>query len=290
MISCGFDYTKSKNGFVEGSTLLFCVVWWIVGVAYITRPGGIAFTVSNIYYSAWLTVFSCVYTLNEWSDSKDILSIAEITSVSFTLRYWWIHFTAAFVVFVSSCSLEIQLGDEIADNFKGKKTDALFGICVGLISLIVSSYFILVHYDFITFVEEGGWAELLSSLFLIAVWIISISIFTNHDGIAATVSGFDCIPQLAKGNSLVASIHNCTIIKNGVAEPCRFGRYFMPGSNLYFACWACMLSSVAIALRWKAAKALKFAQSKAEREQQQQALDQGDGEGYSDVDDDIDAH
>ena len=105
MISCGFDYTKSKNGFVEGSTLLFCVVWWIVGVAYITRPGGIAFTVSNIYYSAWLTVFSCVYTLNEWSDSKDILSIAEITSVSFTLRYWWIHFTAAFVVFVSSCSL-----------------------------------------------------------------------------------------------------------------------------------------------------------------------------------------
>lgn len=64
----------------------------------------------------------------------------------------------------------------------------------------------------------------------------------------------------------------------------------MPGSNLYFACWACMLSSVAIALRWKAAKALKFAQSKAEREQQQQALDQGGVEGYSDVDDDIDAH
>lgn len=51
-----------------------------------------------------------------------------------------------------------------------------------------------------------------------------------------------------------------------------------------------MLSSVAIALRWKAAKALKFAQSKAEREQQQQVLDQGGGEGYSDVDDDIDAH
>jgi hypothetical protein len=102
---CGFDYTKSKSGFVEGFTLLFSVVWWIVGVAYITRPGGIAYTVSNIYYSAWLTVFACVYTLNEWSDSKDILSIAEITSVSFTLRYWWIHFTAAFVVFVSSCSL-----------------------------------------------------------------------------------------------------------------------------------------------------------------------------------------
>ena len=100
-----FNYTTSKNGFVEGVTLLFCVMWWIVGVAYITRPGGIAYTVSNIYYSAWLTIFSCVYTLNEWSDSKDILSIEEIISVSFTLRYWWIHFTAAFVVFISSCSL-----------------------------------------------------------------------------------------------------------------------------------------------------------------------------------------
>jgi hypothetical protein len=102
---CGFNYTKSKTGFVEGTTLLVSVLWWIIGVAYITRPGGIAYTVSNIYYSAWLTLFACVYTLNEWSDSKDILSISEITSVSLTLRYWWIHFTAAFVVFVSSCSL-----------------------------------------------------------------------------------------------------------------------------------------------------------------------------------------
>ncbi len=108
-ISWGFNYTKSKNGLVEGITLVFCVIWWVVGVAYITRPGGIAYTVSNIYYSAWLTVFSCVYTLNEWSESKDILSIAEITSVSFTLRYWWIHFTAAFVVFISSCSLVSKL-------------------------------------------------------------------------------------------------------------------------------------------------------------------------------------
>jgi hypothetical protein len=104
------------------------------------------------------------------------------------------------------------------------------------------------------------------------------------DGIAATTSGFDCLPLLTKETSGIVSIHNCTIIKNGIAEPCRFGRY-MPGSNLYFACWACMLSSVAIALKWKAAKALKFAQSKAEQEQRQQALDQAGGEGYNDVDD-----
>ena len=100
-----FNYTKCKNGYLEGSLLLFFLIWWIVGVACITRPGGVAYTVSNIYYSAWFTFASCVYTLDKWSESKDILSIDEIISVSFTLRYWWIHFTAAFVVFVSSISL-----------------------------------------------------------------------------------------------------------------------------------------------------------------------------------------
>ena len=94
-----FHYTKAKNGYVEGFVLLFMVVWWIVGVAVITKPGGIAYQASNIYYSAWLTVFACVYTLNEWSDSKDILSVAEITGVSCTLKSWWIHFLSAWVVF-----------------------------------------------------------------------------------------------------------------------------------------------------------------------------------------------
>ena len=54
----------------------------------------------------------------------------------------------------------------------------------------------------------------------------------------------------------------------------------MPGSNLYFACWACTLSSVAVALKWKAAKALKFAESNAAREQRRQVLDQVRSEEY----------
>lgn len=111
--SGGFNYAKCKNGYMEGFVLVFFVVWWIVGVGYMTRPGGIAYTVSNIYFSSWLSVVACVYTLNEWSDSKDILSIAEITSVSFTLRYWWIHFVAAFVVFVSSCNLVSSCANDI---------------------------------------------------------------------------------------------------------------------------------------------------------------------------------
>ena len=104
------------------------------------------------------------------------------------------------------------------------------------------------------------------------------------DGMAATTSGFDCITGLANDISDIVSIHNCTIIQNGIAQPCRFGRY-MPGSNLYFASWACMLSSVTIALKWKAATALNFAQSKAGRVHQQQAVNEVGGEGHEDTDD-----
>jgi hypothetical protein len=102
------------------------------------------------------------------------------------------------------------------------------------------------------------------------------------DGIAATTSGFDCISRLAKETSDIVSIHNCTVLKNGIAKPCRFGRY-TPGSNLYFACWTCLLSAVVVALKWKTAKALKFAKSKSEK--RQQALDQAGGEAYGVVDD-----
>ena len=41
-----------------------------------------------------------------------------------------------------------------------------------------------------------------------------------------------------------------------------------PGSNLYYSCWSCMLSSIAVAFDWKASQALKFAQAQAERQQQ----------------------
>jgi hypothetical protein len=52
-----FHYTKAKDGKVEGLVLLLLTLWWMVGVAYITAPGGIAYTSSNIYFSAWLTFF-----------------------------------------------------------------------------------------------------------------------------------------------------------------------------------------------------------------------------------------
>jgi hypothetical protein len=93
-----FHFNKAKDGYVEGVTLLVCVLWWIVGVGYITRAGGIAYVANNIYFSAWLALFSCIYTLNEWSTSKDLLSIAELTGISATLKSWWLLCLTSLVV------------------------------------------------------------------------------------------------------------------------------------------------------------------------------------------------
>ena len=98
-----FHFTKAKDGYVEGMTLVMCVLWWIVGVGYITRSAGIAYVANNIYFSAWLSLFSCIYTLNEWSTSKDILSLAEMTGLSATLKSWWILFLSSLVVRLRIC-------------------------------------------------------------------------------------------------------------------------------------------------------------------------------------------
>lgn len=93
-----FHFTKAKDGYFEGGTLLLCVLWWIIGTGYTTRAGGIAYVAANIYFSSWLALVSCVYTLNEWSASKDILSIQELTGLSATLKSWWVLCLTSMVV------------------------------------------------------------------------------------------------------------------------------------------------------------------------------------------------
>lgn len=52
-----FHYMKAKDGKFEGTVLLFMTLWWVIGVAYITAPAGIAYVSSNIYFSSWLSFF-----------------------------------------------------------------------------------------------------------------------------------------------------------------------------------------------------------------------------------------
>ena len=167
------NVVKMRDGYAEGYILIFMVVWWIVGAAYITRPGGIAYVASNIWYSAWLSLFSCCYALNEWSKSKDILSFEEIVSLSPTLIWWWLHFLSACVVF-GSCFDIIVRYNQPWNDFQ----DASFGLALGLVSMSIGFTMILIHYDFLTACqcEEGGWSELFTSFFLILIWIIGLSI------------------------------------------------------------------------------------------------------------------
>lgn len=55
-----FNYTKALDGRFEGYTLLSFIVYWIVGVGFITQVDGIGYLTLNIYFSTWLTLFACV--------------------------------------------------------------------------------------------------------------------------------------------------------------------------------------------------------------------------------------
>merc|ERR1712161_155046 len=115
---------------------------------------------------------------------------------------------------------------------------------------------------------------------------MGLSILTDIDGIAATTNGYNCLPDLF--NSIPATDHhlppptseyamiNCTTINNGIEEACHVRR-LMPGSNLYFACWTCMLSAVAIAFKWKTAKAVNFAQAQAQQQAEAEQQQVGGG-------------
>jgi hypothetical protein len=134
-------------------------------------------------------------------------------------------------------------------------------------------------------------AELFTTFFLIAIWIIGLSILTNDGGIAATTDGNVCYEDPTAGGD-----QNCTIIvwvedtsgaRTRIEVDCLDLPRQVPGSNLYFACWSCMLSALNIAFRWKAAQAMKFAQAREEQEQRQ-VEDPGSEDSNDEDDDDYD--
>jgi hypothetical protein len=139
-------------------------------VAILTRPGGLAYYASNIYFSSWLSLASCVYTLDRWMCAKDIISIQELTQLSTTLKSWYALFLFSLIVFGSAVSMHVY--------FHGTQTAATaFCISIGLVSTAIALFFILVHYKFFTDcctnVKQGGWLELSTAFFLIVSWTIA---------------------------------------------------------------------------------------------------------------------
>jgi hypothetical protein len=94
-----------------------------------------------------------------------------------------------------------------------------------------------------------------------------VAVLTQDEGIAATAGGSGC--KLDDWN--LGDVINCTVtvrlMDNGTdtvkSIPCRevIRETTVPGSNLYFCVWGALLAAVNIALRWKAAQALQFAQT-----------------------------
>eukprot|EP00544_Gedaniella_sp_CCMP2646_P006393 CAMPEP_0202485730 /NCGR_PEP_ID=MMETSP1361-20130828/4495_1 /ASSEMBLY_ACC=CAM_ASM_000849 /TAXON_ID=210615 /ORGANISM="Staurosira complex sp., Strain CCMP2646" /LENGTH=367 /DNA_ID=CAMNT_0049114701 /DNA_START=148 /DNA_END=1254 /DNA_ORIENTATION=+ len=259
-----FNYTKAADGKVEGWVLLFFLLIWIVGVAILTKPSGLAYFATNIYFSSWLTLISCVYTLNQWSSSKDIISIQELTQLSATLKSWYCLLLTSLVCLGSSISMNIYFASRSLHT-----GETAFAIALGLFSVIVSLFFILVHYKFFSDccgrVKQGGWLELSTAFFMILCWTVGVAVLTQENGVAATMAGSGCHPDFD-----IYSVDNCTVVVqtqvNGTNvtynESCDvLYAQDIPGSNLYFFSWFCLMASANITLRWKAAQALQFAQA-----------------------------
>lgn len=128
-------------------------------------------------------------------------------------------------------------------------------------------------------IQEGGYMELFSSIFLILIWCIGVALLTEDDSVAATMDGKECKNDFHVDTSQ-GPLSNCHIIvyyvdsaMNGTHSysiPCMDLPRDTPGSNLYYAVWICFLSSLNIALNWKRAQALQLASQAQEQQQQQQ--------------------
>lgn len=141
-------------------------------VAILTRPAGLAYFATNIYFSSWLALIACIYTLDQWSSSKDIISIQELTQLSATLKSWYCLFFFSLICFGSGISMNVYFSGRPQD----RTGETAFCIALSLFTLVVSLFFILVHYKFFTDccsrVKEGGWLELGMGFLMILCWMV----------------------------------------------------------------------------------------------------------------------
>ena len=212
-----------------------------------TRAGGLGYEALNVYFSSWASLFACVHALDNWGGEKDILTIHQLTRLSLTLPAWWGVLLSSIVTFGSA-----------ADAVSMVKTPSAvqsceFAVAVGVISFGFSAFFILSHYEFLTCCEAcslwltyGGWFELACSL-LVNVWhIIGLDQLTSAGQISSTIVGAGMDPDSDD---------------------------YIPGTNIYASIWIGFISSVIVTVKWKEARAMKFAQT---------------SEGQSDVEEGID--
>jgi len=211
----------------EGYILLFFVFWWIVGVALMTKAGGVAYQVLNTYFSAWYTLFMCFKTLDEWSTSKDIISIKELTRLSNTLPYWYVLLVTSLIEMGSAADIYVNVGRN-----QLKSDGAEYSVIVGATSATISIVAILVHYKLICCcsIKHGGAIEFVAAVLLLLWWIFSVGYLTSDGAVGSTIQG--------------------------VIECDAAGQNNTPGSNLFISLWSSLFASFLVCSRWIEAEAM----------------------------------
>uniref|UniRef100_A0A7S4N783 MARVEL domain-containing protein n=1 Tax=Odontella aurita TaxID=265563 RepID=A0A7S4N783_9STRA len=226
-----FDFKECLDGKLEGCVLLAMTFWWLAGVGLITRADGIAYHALNIYFTSWGSACACAYTLNEWGSAKDIISVHELTRLSATLPAWYVLFLSSLVLTGTAADV-FEWMKQLSKVHNGLDEFVEWSVTCGAVSTFVSLCYILLHYRLVRCCEVGNLIEVVVALLLVLWWIISVAILTQSGGIGATITGKRC----EESDDI-------------------------PGSNLYMSSWICLFSSCAIAVQWKSAQALQFAQA-----------------------------
>lgn len=259
------DFHKAKEGKVEGIALLLMLVWWVTGCGYQTQVGGIAYLANNVYFSSWMSLASCIHTLNLWSTDKDILSIKELTSISETLPSWYFLLLGSIVCAGTSVNLWVVI-------YESLNPDAALGMALGLASFCISFLWILAHYNFIEFINEGGWLELGSSFFCVLLWIVGVASLTSEGSVAATMVGSGCRNSDGVTDVQAVDPERCIVVyidsqDEELEVPCAdVLERTIPGSNMYFSLWLGLGSSMSIAFAWKRQQARNLAKAQNQRQ------------------------
>jgi len=247
-------FQNLMNGKVEGWMLLLLVLWWCTGVTVITRAGALGYAALNIYFSSWANLFASINALNKWGRERNVLTLHKLTRISKTLPYWWMMFWSSLVM-MGSAADTIRLAT--TDNVRNS---CHYAVGVGIISILFSAFFILSHYEFLDCCEAckgrwlsyGRWFELTCSIFM-NFWLVSgLDELTGAGEIASTITG------------------------NGGSDPS--SEDYVPGSNIYMATWVAFIASMGVTVKWKEARAIKFAQTTREENEDVEELDVADVE------------
>jgi uncharacterized membrane protein YeaQ/YmgE (transglycosylase-associated protein family) len=196
--------------------------------------------------------------LFRWGVEKECVSLHELTRLSVTLRGRWAVFFSSIVVFGSAADARKIVQTE------STKDSCVFAVAVGIVGALIGGFFILSHYEFfqccgacITWLSYGGCFELSCSLILTVWLVIGLDQLTGAGTIGSTVTG------------------------NGL-DPTN--EDYVPGSNIYFSIWAAFIASVVVTVRWKEARAIKFAQTAEGQASAREDADIGNDDEDSDGD------